>query len=66
MIFKFSVFLGPLNSMRHLKNEVNTIDTDMECGLQLSDSNITFEKGDTLVCVERRIVTPKTDWDPGF
>lgn len=61
-----TVFTGPLNSMRHLKNEVNTIEIDTECGLQLSDPSITFEKGDVLICIERKIVVQKTDWDPGF
>lgn len=59
-------FLGSLSSMRHLKDEVNEIKTEMECGLQLNDSSIRFMKDDTIVCFEMIKVEQKTDWDPGF
>lgn len=57
---------GELHSMRHLKNEVDTIKTDVECGLQLSDHEIRFKPGDTLVCYEVKEVSRETDWNPGF
>ena len=52
--------------MRHLKSEVDVIKSDTECGLQLSDPDVTFEQGDKLICFEKKMVTRKTDWDPGF
>lgn len=60
------MFLGALESMRHLKNEVDTIKKDVECGLRLSDSSIEFRSGDTLVCYITRKEPKKLDWDPGF
>lgn len=57
---------GTLSSMRHLKSEVDSIKTDLECGLQLSDKNIDFQQGDKLVCYEKRKVPQQTTWDPGF
>lgn len=52
--------------MRHLKDEVDVIKTEMECGLQFTDKTIRFEKDDTIICFEVKKVEQKTDWDPGF
>lgn len=52
--------------MRHLKNEVDTIKVDTECGLQLADKTINFEPGDTIVCFQIKMVPQTTTWDPGF
>lgn len=52
--------------MRHLKDEVNEIKTEMECGLQLSDPSIRFLKNDTIVCFDVKKEEQTTDWDPGF
>lgn len=52
--------------MRHLKSEADVIKSDTECGLQLEDEGVTFEKGDRIICFERRMVEQTTDWDPGF
>ena len=52
--------------MRHLKNEVDSVKKDVECGLRLDDTAVTFSPGDTLVCYELRQETQKTEWDPGF
>lgn len=60
------MFLGPLSSMKHLKNEVDVIKADTECGIQLGDSSLKFEKGDQIICFETRMVDQTTDWDPGF
>ncbi|KAL1513124.1 hypothetical protein ABEB36_002584 [Hypothenemus hampei] len=57
---------GPLSSMRHLKSEVDVIKEDTECGLQLADSSISFEKGDQIQCFERKMVNQQTLWNPGF
>lgn len=52
--------------MRHLKNEVDVIRSDTECGLQLGDINIKFKVGDTLICLEKRQEPQVTTWNPGF
>ncbi|XP_064484222.1 translation initiation factor IF-2, mitochondrial-like [Ornithodoros turicata] len=57
---------GPLSSMRHLKNEVESIRKDVECGLMLADPNIRFQQGDSLICYSVHQVPQETDWDPGF
>ncbi|ENN78138.1 hypothetical protein YQE_05292, partial [Dendroctonus ponderosae] len=60
------IFEGQLCSMRHLKSEADVIKSDTECGLQLENEEVTFEKGDRIICFQRRMVEQTTDWDPGF
>lgn len=55
-----------LVEMRHLKNEVDTVKKDVECGLKLQDQEVVPEPGDVLVCYTTKLVDQKTDWDPGF
>nr|CAD7574582.1 unnamed protein product [Timema californicum] len=55
-----------LESMRHLKNEVDTIKKDVECGLRLNDDTVSFQPGDVLQCYEIKHVKQETQWDPGF
>ncbi|XP_055587378.1 translation initiation factor IF-2, mitochondrial [Uranotaenia lowii] len=55
-----------LDSMRHLKNEVDAIKKDVECGLRLADQDIAVKAGDTLVCYKINQEPQETDWDPGF
>ncbi|KAM7363658.1 mitochondrial translation initiation factor 2 isoform 2-T2 [Cochliomyia hominivorax] len=57
---------GPLESMRHLKNEVDTIKKDVECGLRLKDTKIMPQAGDIIICYSTHMEPQKTDWDPGF
>lgn len=57
---------GELSSMRHLKNEVDSIKKDVECGLKLVDQSVTAEPGDTLICFNVVMKPQETDWDPGF
>lgn len=52
--------------MRHLKDEVDTVKTDLECGIQLMDKSVSFQNGDTLVCYVKKTEQQLTDWDPGF
>ncbi|XP_077537137.1 mitochondrial translation initiation factor 2 [Haemaphysalis longicornis] len=61
-----TIHSGPLVSMRHLKNEVDTIKKDVECGLMLEDASVRFSHGDLLVCYSIKQVPQETDWDPGF
>lgn len=52
--------------MRHLKDEVDVIKKDTECGLQLGTKDVHFQHGDVLICFERKSQSQTTDWDPGF
>lgn len=70
-IFVFNIMkviiLGSLASLRHLKNEIDIIKKDVECGLQLLDKTIAFQQGDTIVCFEKKTKLQVTDWRPeGF
>lgn len=65
MIFLF-YFIGKLTSMRHMKNETETIKTDVECGLRFEDFTLSFKTGDILICYQIYQKPQETDWDPGF
>lgn len=55
-----------LESMRHLKNEVDSIKKDVECGLRLASQNFAVKPGDTIVCYKINQQPQETEWDPGF
>ncbi|XP_052863839.1 translation initiation factor IF-2, mitochondrial [Anopheles cruzii] len=55
-----------LESMRHLKNEVDSVKKDVECGLRLNDQLLEMKAGDTIVCYQMNKVPQETEWDPGF
>lgn len=57
---------GELFSMRHLKEEVESIARGKECGLRFDDQDLRFQPGDTLICYRIKQVSQTTDWDPGF
>jgi len=61
-----TVFDGNLSSLRHLKNEVESIKKNVECGVRLSDPEVRFQQGDVIICYELADVSQKIDWDPGF
>ena len=53
--------------MRHLKNEVATIQKDVECGLCLDDFEVLPKIGDRIVCYKIAHKPQKTEWEPvGF
>lgn len=58
--------IGELESMRHLKDEVDSIKKDTECGLQLDDRTIKAEPDDKIVCYTMKKEKQKIDWNPGF
>ncbi|GLV40171.1 mitochondrial translation initiation factor 2 [Carabus blaptoides fortunei] len=60
------IYEGSLESMRHLKNEVESIKKDVECGLQFDENTFEFKPGDTILCYELKMVPQQTHWDPGF
>lgn len=55
-----------LSSMRHLKNEVDSIKKDVECGVKLEDQEVEPAPGDVLVCYTTKMEEQTTEWDPGF
>ncbi|XP_026273627.1 translation initiation factor IF-2, mitochondrial isoform X1 [Frankliniella occidentalis] len=57
---------GTIASLRHLKNEVNSMKSGTECGLMLNDASIPVQLGDIIVCYKPLQVQKKVDWDPGF
>lgn len=52
--------------MRHLKNEVESIKKDIECGLMFEDKTVIPVTGDTVVCFVTKKKQQEIDWDPGF
>lgn len=63
---RFSHVAGELASMRHLKNEVDTVKKDVECGIQLADKSIDAEEGDKIICYTMKTKAQTIDWNPGF
>ncbi|XP_071868293.1 mitochondrial translation initiation factor 2 isoform X2 [Bombus fervidus] len=61
-----NIFTGKLVSMRHLKNEMSSIETNLECGLRFEDPTLSFQPGDNIICVRIKRDKQKLDWDPGF
>ncbi|GAB0094134.1 translation initiation factor IF-2, mitochondrial [Sergentomyia squamirostris] len=60
------IYTGSLDSMRHLKNEVDTIKNDTECGLKPRDLNCEVKPGDVIYCFTVKDKDQSTSWDPGF
>nr|XP_033194985.1 translation initiation factor IF-2, mitochondrial [Bombus vancouverensis nearcticus] len=61
-----NIFTGRLVSMRHLRDEMSSIETNLECGLRFEDPTISFQPGDNIICVIIKREKQKLDWDPGF
>ena len=61
-----SAFSGELHSLRHLKNEVESVKKDVECGLSFDDLTLTARAGDIIVCYEMKEEPQKLDWDLDF
>ncbi|XP_012235806.1 translation initiation factor IF-2, mitochondrial isoform X2 [Linepithema humile] len=61
-----TIYTGKLVSMKHMKNETETIKTNVECGLRFDDPTLSFKTGDLLVCYRVYQKPQETDWDPGF
>ncbi|XP_043509365.1 translation initiation factor IF-2, mitochondrial isoform X1 [Frieseomelitta varia] len=61
-----TIFTGKLVSMRHLKNEMSSIEANLECGLRFEDPKVSLQSGDTIICFKLNREKQKLDWDPGF
>ncbi|XP_054166451.1 translation initiation factor IF-2, mitochondrial-like [Oppia nitens] len=60
-----------VSSLRHLKDEMETIKKDVECGIRFDGivglDGLRFQPQDTLVCYEMHKIKQKTNWTPkGF
>ncbi|ODM97605.1 Translation initiation factor IF-2, mitochondrial [Orchesella cincta] len=55
---------GPLHSLKHLKQEVETIRNGIECGLSFNDHTIIPKEGDTITCYHYVKVPQKCEWGP--
>lgn len=52
--------------MRHLKSEVESIKTNVECGLRFEDQDAEPQEGDVVLCYHLVKQKQYIDWDPGF
>lgn len=63
--FDDQIYEGQCDSMRHLKNEVDTIKSSIECGLRLSNfDDVTAQAGDTVVCFTMGKKPQESEWEP--
>ncbi|KAK5873292.1 hypothetical protein PBY51_018343 [Eleginops maclovinus] len=60
-----AVWEGSLLTLKHHKDEVQTVKLGMECGLS-ADGEVEFTAGDVVVCFEELDAPQVTSWDPGF
>ena len=61
-----TLYLGELASLKHHKDEVSEIVQNQEGGLRVTDSELRFEEGDTVLAIEMREERNTTNWNPGF
>lgn len=60
----FFLFVGKLDSLKHHKDEVDTISSGKECGILVSDEDFIFEQGDVIECFDWKVVKKTVDWAP--
>ena len=53
-------------SLKHFKNEVESIKNGVECGLSFTDQTVTPKPGDTVVCFEMKKQKQTLIWDLEF
>ncbi|XP_058799881.1 translation initiation factor IF-2, mitochondrial [Phymastichus coffea] len=58
------IYRGKANEIRHLKDEVETIKTNQECGIMFDAAQIEFEQGDQVICYRLVDKMQETDWNP--
>ncbi|OXU17644.1 hypothetical protein TSAR_000745 [Trichomalopsis sarcophagae] len=60
------IYNGKSSSIRHLKEEVENVKTNMECGIKLDGAQVEFKQGDEILCYKLVDKVDETDWNPGF
>ncbi|XP_059138650.1 translation initiation factor IF-2, mitochondrial-like [Physella acuta] len=61
-----TVYTGKVVSLKHFKNEVDSVKKEQECGLSLDDPNFEFQPQDIIVNYDIKLIEQEIDWDPGF
>lgn len=61
-----AVHSGRIDSLKHFKDETQTVHLGKECGLKFVDTDVRFQSGDTIVCYELKPEIPELNWDTGF
>uniref|UniRef100_A0A8C2CUX6 Translation initiation factor IF-2, mitochondrial n=1 Tax=Cyprinus carpio TaxID=7962 RepID=A0A8C2CUX6_CYPCA len=57
---------GSVTTLKHLKDDVLTVKTGMECGLSLDNEELEYKPGDEIICYSEAEIKQKISWDPGF
>lgn len=57
---------GPLHSLKHFKNEVDSIKTDVECGIRFENTAIEPHPGDDIICYKTVQIEQKLNWHLEF
>uniref|UniRef100_A0A9J8ASC6 Translation initiation factor IF-2, mitochondrial n=1 Tax=Cyprinus carpio carpio TaxID=630221 RepID=A0A9J8ASC6_CYPCA len=57
---------GSVTTLKHLKDDVLTVKTGMECGLSLDNEELEYKPGDEIICYSESEIKQKISWDPGF
>ncbi|XP_067680716.1 translation initiation factor IF-2, mitochondrial-like [Haliotis asinina] len=60
------IYSGEIASLKHFKEEVDNVKTDMMCGISLEDPSLNFQAGDVIQCVQIKHVQQDIDWQPEF
>ena len=55
-----------LSSLKHVRDDVQSVKKGVECGLSFANHDIKFQKGDQIVCYTVRQVAQEAKWDVGF
>lgn len=58
------IYRGKANEIRHLKDEVETVKTNQECGIMLDNAQVEFKQGDKVICYRLVDKMQETDWNP--
>lgn len=59
------IYEGHLDSMRHLKAEVDVIKNSIECGLRMHNfDEVEAKIGDTVICYTTVKKPQETEWEP--
>ena len=54
---------GPAHSLKHLKNEVESVKTNVECGIRFEDPSIIPAPLDKVVCYSTKDVIQEVEWE---
>ncbi len=65
-IVNLLIRIDTLSSLKHLRDDVQSVKKGVECGLSFTNHDIKFQKGDQIVCYTVRQVTQTAKWDYGF